>query len=142
MAPKKNDRHMIPEAADLERFGKFCETGQGILLNEVDKNGLIEVQTLDITLKIAVRDKDDGTVVVQGQSNEKFFTKPEICHLSGSTLGGSFIKTGWIEVGFKLELHRLQEPLWSKERVITTSTIQTIIVWSDPETVLEFLRSV
>ena len=137
----REEQHFIPKAADLGHFGNLTELADGILLEDIDeRKNLIEVQAEDITLKIAVLNKEESIVGVQ--ADRHFFTTPEICRLAGSTLGGSFVKTKWIGTGFRLELHRLREPLLSKTRVITTSAVQTIIVWDDPEAVKKLMQSV
>lgn len=133
-----SQQYLIPKAGLLDQFKNFPDTVAGSYLKDIPENTLIEIQAVDITLHLAIIDRDSAKVAVKGNVN--FFTTPEICRLEGSTLMGSFLKTRWIGVGFNLELHRLNEPPLGPSRRITTSTMQSIIIWQDPASALALIE--
>lgn len=137
----ENKQNLLPKAAILDQFANFSEQAEGIYLRDIPEDALIKVETTYITLHMAFIEKDEARVAVQRvRGCINFFTAPEICRLEGSTLGGSFLKTRWLGIGFNLELHRLQEPVLGSARRLTTSTMHKIVILKNPDGALALIQ--
>ena len=105
----------IPAAANLETWSN-AEWKDGIQIDRMNDLETIVVRTRNSTYEITIIDGGDGDVVVRGG---QFFPQLTPAHLSGATLGGSFLKLRGIYLGFSMEfLH--------EDRRIVTSPVQSI----------------
>lgn len=103
---------IVPKVAVLEGFADAASKDKGIGLGEAGAGMVLIVETNNSTYTIEILDPAKRTVRVVGG---KFFSSPEVCILSGSTFGGSFLKMGWIGMGMRMEFHRS-----NNERIVTS----------------------
>lgn len=96
-------------APTLGRFASSVEASQGVALSMLAAINQLEVRTRNTIYEITVL--GGGRVMVRGGS---FFPEWSAASLSGSTLGGSFLKMNWIGCGFSMEF------LHEGQRIITT----------------------
>jgi hypothetical protein len=73
----------------------------GLQLESVSELELLSVQTRNSTYEIAVVSSQTGEVLVRGG---RYFPEFQAARLTGSSLGGSFLKVRGIYVGFNVEL--------------------------------------
>jgi hypothetical protein len=105
-------------AATLDGFTKIAGDADGVNIRALEPFTSLLVRTQNSTYRISVR---GGTAaIVQGGRFFPTATSVEVC---GATMGASFIKLGWIGVGFCLEF------IADGRRVVTTR-VSTIGVQS------------
>ena len=81
-------------AATLDGFAKATDAVQGVYLRDLEPLTRLVVRTCNSEYRILV--SADGDVLVEGG---RFFDRPTPAVLEGASLGGSFLKVGWIGVG-------------------------------------------
>jgi len=74
----------------------------GVALDDVEPLTELMVRTLNSQYRIVVSDGAD--VILQGG---QFFPEPVHAKIDGSGFGGSFLKIGWIGIGFCMEIFAL-----------------------------------
>jgi len=92
---------IVPRACTLDGFGEEVSSGQGVSLSDLDPITMVAVRTMNSLYRIFVL-QPPTRVVLQGG---KFFPDPTEVTLSGSSLGGSFLKMAWIGPGFCMEIY-------------------------------------
>jgi hypothetical protein len=98
-----------PRSATLDGFTRIAGDVDGVNVRALEPLTSVLVRTKNSTYQIDVR---GGTAaIVQGG---QFFPTPRAAEVCGATMGGSFIKVGWIGVGFCLEL------IADGQRIVTT----------------------
>jgi hypothetical protein len=98
-----------PQSATLDGFTRIAGDVDGVNVRALEPFTSVLVRTKNSTYRIDVR---GGTAaMVQGG---QFFPTPTSAEVCGATMGGSFIKVGWIGVGFCLEF------IADGQRIITT----------------------
>jgi hypothetical protein len=102
--------------ATLDRFATHTATTPGLQLSTLEPMTTLVVRTRNTSYRVLVSDGEAGLVRVQGGT---FFPSPTVAHLEGATLGGSFLKVGWIGIGLSMELR-------VGEQRIVTSPVQGI----------------
>jgi hypothetical protein len=98
-------------APTLQRFAAAATASEGVCLASLAAIDQLEVRTRNSLYKITLLGGGDGRVLVLGG---EFFPEWTEAHLSGSTLGGSFLKVGWVGCGFCMEF------LHEGQRIVTT----------------------
>ncbi len=111
---------------------KQSEKDGGIFLKDIPDRHIVEVHTQNSVYTIAVIDKDQSKVAIQG--NNKHLLHPEVCYLRGSTFGGSMIKVGWIGVGMHLEVNP------ATGVIMTTSSVKTVKIKEDAKRAEELVK--
>jgi hypothetical protein len=106
MAGSHTDRVMCPT---LPRFVAAAAATDGVWLASLGALSEFEVRTRNSIYRITTL--GDGRVLVLGG---EFFPEWTEAHLAGSTLGGSFLKAGWVGCGFCMEF------LHDGRRIVTT----------------------
>ena len=106
---------IIPAQALLETWS-VKEWKDGVQVNELDELETLSIETMNHTYEITVIDPGTAEVLVRGG---EFFPERRLAHLSGASLGGSFLKLHGIYTGFRIEL-------LADGRRITTSPVQSI----------------
>jgi hypothetical protein len=96
-------------APTLDRFTTHAGAAPGVSLRELAPLTTLRVRTVNTQYTLVVR--DGTTVLVQGG---RFFPDPTPAQLEGASLGGSFLKVGWIGLGLSMEI-RVGE-----QRIVTT----------------------
>jgi hypothetical protein len=94
----------------LDRFTTAVAAADGLFLPSLAAIAQLEVRTRNTLYQITLL--GNGRVMVLGGA---FFPVWSEAHLSGSTMGGSFLKMDWIGCGFCMEF------LHQGQRIITTS---------------------
>ncbi|MBI5732840.1 hypothetical protein HY967_02690 [Candidatus Jorgensenbacteria bacterium] len=110
----------------LDEFAEHSENHPGVMLQEIPEEDLIVVHTRHGSVYlIAMVNRNQGIVAVQGSG--QFLRRTTLCHLNGSTMGGSAIKPGWLGLDMCLELRIL-----GTNQTITTSLIHYIEILKKP----------
>ena len=99
----------------LDTWSKH-EWNGGLQLETVSELELLSIQTCNSTYEIAVVSSQTGDVLVRGG---RYFPDFSPARLTGSSMGGSFLKLRGIYVGFNVELQ-------VGARSIITSPVQSI----------------
>ena len=110
-------------AATLDGFAKATEAVQGVYLRDLEPLTRLVVYTCNSEYQIVVT--TDGDVVVEGG---RFFDRPTPAVVEGASLGGSFLKVGWIGVGLRMEIR-------DASRRIVTSPVRRIATGEVPPVV-------
>ena len=98
-------------APSLQGFAEAAIEADGIYLASLAAIDQLEVRTRNSVYKLTML--GDGRVLVLGGA---FFPVWTEAHLAGSTMGGSFLKVGWVGRGFCMEF------LHEGQRIVTTRT--------------------
>ena len=96
-------------AATLDRFTTHAAAAPGVQLKDLAPMTTLLVRTCNTEYRIVVSEGPD--VLVQGGH---FFPIPTSVHVEGASLGGSFLKVGWIGIGLSMELRA------GEQRIVTT----------------------
>jgi len=108
---------LTPIGANLETWSNQ-EWKDGVQVDRLDDLDTLVVRTQNSTYEITVISGKDGDILVRGG---QFFPQKTPAHLSGATMGASFLKLRGIYLGLKMEI--LHEG-----RCIITSPVQGIAV--------------
>lgn len=87
-------------AYTLERFAAAVEENPGVNLNDLAPITELTVRTMNSVYSIVVVGPP-GAVMIRGGA---LFSEYVEARLTGSTLGGSCLKMGWIGQGFSMEI--------------------------------------
>ncbi len=90
----------------------------GIQVNELNELETLSIETMNHTYEVTVINPPTAEVLIRGG---EFFPHRRLAHISGASLGGSFLKVHGIYVGFNLEL-------MAAGRRIITSPVRAITV--------------
>lgn len=101
-------------AATLDGFAKATDVVKGVYLRDLEPLTRLVVHTCNSEYQIVV--SAEGDVLVEGG---RFFERPTPAVLEGASLGGSFLKVGWIGVGLRMEIR-------DASRRIVTSPVRHI----------------
>ena len=94
---------LFPSAAILSTWSdRDWQRADGVQLETLEHMQRVIVRTYNSVYKIFVRGGAPGSVLVRGG---RFFQEFTEAHLSGSSLGGSFLKQYGIYVGLRLEFN-------------------------------------
>ena len=108
-------------SATLDGFIGELADAPGIYLQQLDPLTTVLARTSNSTYRIIV---SHGTsVLLQGG---RFFPDATAARIDGSGFGGSLLKTGWIGVGFRMEI------VANGERIVTTPVHDLTIDRSRP----------
>ena len=115
-------REVPPDVArrrsTLDGFVEAVSRTRGVGLTDVDPFTTLVVQTENSVYRITILQPYTREVLVQGGA---FFAARTRACLSGSSLGGSCLKLGWVGVGLRMEFH-------SEDQWIITSHVRSIAV--------------
>lgn len=107
----------VPASSMLSRWQEHPWT-DGIALDQLSPLDRLIVETRHSTYEIVAADTASADVLVRGGS---FFPEFTPVRLSGSSLGGSFLKLRSVHLGFCIEFA-------IDKRVIVTSPVRTISI--------------
>jgi hypothetical protein len=94
-----NDTTCISRAATLTGFTSAVSSTNGVHLRDLPPMTTLLVRTRNSEYHIVVSSGDD--VLVRGG---QFFPSLTEARFSGASVGGSFLKVGWIGVGLRMEI--------------------------------------
>ena len=95
---------------------------EGLQIDRMENLESLCIRTENSTYEITVLSKETGKILVRGG---RFFPEWTRAHLSGSSLGGSFLKLLGIYLGFNMEFHH------GRQRIVT-SRVRSIEFVSNP----------
>lgn len=104
----------VRPVATLDGFADATEAVDGVYLRDLQPMTWLLVHTCNSEYRIVV--SSGGAVLVEGG---RFFERPTTAVVDGASLGGSFLKIGWIGVGLRMEIR-------DESRRIVTSPVQRI----------------
>ena len=85
----------------VTEFASQAGSVEGIDLSRLAAGTMVCVNTRHSQYRILVIEPRRGRALVSGAA---WFPEPTEVRLQGATAGGSMLKSGWIAVGFKLEM--------------------------------------
>lgn len=77
----------------------------GVFIKDLQIDDVVEINTLNHTYTLTIL--DPKTQKIEVTSNGSRITTPTVMHATGSNLGGTAIKQGWVAVGYSFELGKL-----------------------------------
>ena len=120
----KGHDEISPEAAILPRArtldGFALEAGDGIDMRSLESGTTLLVHTRNTQYRLVVLNAARLMVLVKGGH---LFRHEAEARFNGCTCGGSTLKSGWIGVGFRMDL-------WADGRRIITSSVRSVTVES------------
>lgn len=112
----------VPSCCTLEGFVLEAGGDDGLAIEALDVGTSLIVCTCNSEYRLIVLDGVRRSVLVKG--GLLLPTATQAC-LQGASVGGSFVRTGWIGVGLRLEI------LVDRKRIVT-SRVRSVIVESIP----------
>jgi hypothetical protein len=110
-------------AATLEAFARATDAVQGVYLRDLQPLTRLIVRTCNSDYQIVV--SAGGEMLVEGG---RFFDRPTPAVLEGASLGGSFLKVGWIGVGLRMEIRDASRRIvTSPVRQIATGALSAVV---------------
>ncbi len=110
-----NDTTCVSRAATLAGFTSAVSSTNGVQLRDLPPMTTLLVRTRNSEYQIVVSSGDE--VLVRGGH---FFPSLTEARFSGASVGGSFLKVGWIGVGLRMEI-------LAEGRRIVTSPVYDIV---------------
>ena len=111
---------MVPRASMLDVWSADPWVN-GAQIDDLEIFQRVHVRTCYSLYEITVIDGRHGEILIRGGLYVPEFTR---AHLCGATMGGSFCKMRGIYPGFNMEFSYI------RGRIITTSTVQTVAIFS------------
>jgi len=105
-----------PAGSLLDRWSE-AEWDNGVQIDRLKDLQTLKVGTKNSVYEITIISADEAMVLVRGGA---FFPELTPVRLSGSTLGGSFLKMKGVYLGLRMEFNR------GGMRIVTTSPVQWI----------------
>ena len=102
----------VTRAATLAGFTAAVATTHGVHMRDLAPMTTLHVQTRNSQYRIIVSSGE--AVLVEGG---QFFPCLTPAHVSGASVGGSFLKVGWIGVGLRMEI------LVERRRIVTSPVL-------------------
>ena len=112
----------VPTCCTLEGFVLEAGGDDGLSIESLDVGTCLIVCTCNSEYRLIVLDGMRRSILVQG--GLLLPTATQAC-LQGASVGGSFVRTGWIGVGLRLEI------LVDRKRIVT-SRVRSVTVESVP----------
>ena len=111
----------VPRPYLLEGFTELNALSRGFDLSRLAVNDAILMRTENSDYRIVLLDPSDLRVKVQGGN---FFARPTEAVIRGATIGGAFLKIGWIGVGLRVEL--VYYPARDQAQILVTSPVKRL----------------
>jgi hypothetical protein len=120
MSADVNDTTCISRAATLAGFTSAVSSTSGVHLRDLAPMTTLVVRTRNSEYQIVVASGEE--VLVKGG---QFFPSLTEARFSGASIGGSFLKVGWIGIGLRMEI-------LADGRRIVTSPVYDIVANDTP----------
>ena len=91
---------MTRQVTTVDNFASGSDGADGVAVHSLEPGTTLVVQTRNSRYRLVIL-IDRPVVVIQGG---RMFPEPTVVRLEGATAGGSALKTGWILVGFQMEM--------------------------------------
>lgn len=92
---------LVPQCCTLSGFASNTGCNEGIAIQSLAPGTTLIMRTRNSRYRLIVLDGDRHGVLVEGGA---LFPLAMPARLQGASAGGSFVKTGWIGVGLRVEL--------------------------------------
>jgi hypothetical protein len=112
------DLHLVDSTRTLDGFAFQLRDTSGLDVRALAAGTIVIVRTRHSRYRLMVLEPETQRVLVSGG---EWFPVPTEMQLVGSTSGGSMLKPGWLGVGLKVELRRMN-------RRITTSFVNDVTI--------------
>ena len=112
----------VPSCCTLEGFVLEAGGDDGLAIESLDVGTTVVVCTCNSEYRVIVLDGPRRSVLVKG--GLLLLDDTPAC-LQGASVGGSFVRTGWIGVGLRLEI------LVDRKRIVT-SRVRSVTIESIP----------
>ena len=112
------DVHLVASPRTLDGFAFQLRDTYGVDGHELAPGSVVIMRTRHSRYRLVVVEPETQRMLVSGGDG---FPVPTDVQLVGSTGGGSMLKPGWIGVGLRVELRRMN-------RRITTSIIDAVTI--------------
>jgi hypothetical protein len=112
------DLHIVASARTLDGFAFQLRGAAGLDVRALAAGTVVIVRTRHSRYRLMVLEPETQRVLVSGGDS---FPVPTEVQLVGSTSGGRMLKPGWIGVGLKMELRRMN-------RRTTTSLVNDVTI--------------
>lgn len=119
----KDSGHLVPKYATLDNFSALVSSEKGIRLTDLAPMTRILLRTCNTNYLITVLDPITSAIKVEGG---RYFPIATEAILWGSSLGGAFIRTGLIGIGFQLEFG--YQSADGKFRKLVTSPVDHLFI--------------
>jgi len=96
-----NSRTFVPRLGTIAGFASEAARKPGVALRALVPGTMLVVKTRNSTYRLTVTDEGPYSVLIRGGA---LFREATPAQLQGATLGGHFVKVGWIGVGLRMEL--------------------------------------
>lgn len=126
LSPRVDPTRGRVAAPTLHGFAAAATAPEGVWLSSLPAISQFEIQTRNSLYQITLLDGGDGRVQVLGGP---FFPVWSEAQLTGSTLGGCFLKMRWVGCGFCMEF------LHQGQRIVTTRVQEIRAIEPVPATV-------
>jgi hypothetical protein len=93
--------YTIPQFCALDEVAEINPAMEDVTLGTLEACDTVYARTRNSDYEIFLLDPESGRALVRGG---KYFTEPVEATVSGSTLGGCMLKTGWLSVGLRMEI--------------------------------------
>jgi len=93
--------HLVPRCSTLDNFSALIKAEKGIRLADLTPMTRIFLRTSNSDYRLVVLDPLTSAIRIEGG---QYFPVVTDAVLWGASLGGAFIRTGLIGIGFQLEL--------------------------------------
>ena len=102
---------LVPGRCTLNGFVEDVGNAGGILVYELEPFATLLARTENSVYRIIPLEAGTSRILIHGG---RFFPETTEARFSGSGLGGSFLKVGWVGLGFRMEI------FWIGQRIITS----------------------
>lgn len=92
---------IVPRCSTVEGFALEAGATDGVAIESLDTGTVVILRTNNSEYRLTVLDEVRRTVLVKGGL---VLQEATLACLQGSSAGGSFLKTGWIGLGLRVEL--------------------------------------
>ncbi len=96
-----NNRAFVPRLGTIAGFASEAARQPGVALRSLVPRTMLVVKTRNSTYRLTVTDEGPYSVLIRGGA---LFRDATPAQVQGATLGGPFVKVGWIGVGLRMEL--------------------------------------
>jgi hypothetical protein len=101
----------VPRLCTLNGFVEGIANTDGILVHGIEPLATLLARTENSVYRIIPLEASSSRILIHGG---RFFAEPTEVRFTGSGLGGSFLKLGWVGLGLRMEI------LWDGQRIITS----------------------
>ena len=92
---------IVPRCSTVEGFALEAGPTEGVAIESLGTGTVVILRTANSEYRLTVLDETRRTVLVKGGL---VLQEATLACLQGSSAGGSFLKTGWIGLGLRVEL--------------------------------------